>query len=80
MLFHMSYSIDCYAASERLNELVGSRTKNISAWDGHFYAKRAIQKLGLEKRGGVTRLGISIYNTSTEVKKTIEILFKHAKI
>ena len=48
--------------------------KNISAWDGHFYAKRAIQKLGLEKRGGVTRLGISIYNTSTEVKKTIEIL------
>ena len=48
--------------------------KNISAWDGHFYAKRAIQKLGLEKRGGVTRLGISIYNTSTEVEKTIEIL------
>ena len=48
--------------------------KNISAWDGHFYAKKAIQKLGLEKRGGVTRLGISIYNTSTEVEKTIEIL------
>ena len=28
----MFYAIDCDALSERLNELVGSTTKNISAW------------------------------------------------
>lgn len=41
--------------------------KNICAWDGHFYAIRAIEVLGLLERGGVTRLGISLYNTWDEV-------------
>lgn len=41
--------------------------KNIFAWDGHFYAIRAIEVLGLLERGGVTRLGISLYNTPEEV-------------
>ena len=36
---------------------------NICAWDGHFYALKAIQDLDLEKIGGVTRLGVSLYNT-----------------
>ena len=34
---------------------------NICAWDGHFYALKAIQDLDLEKIGGVTRLGVSLY-------------------
>ena len=29
----MFYAVDCNAISEHLNELVGSRTKNLSAWD-----------------------------------------------
>ncbi len=41
--------------------------KNICAWDGHFYAIRAIEVLGLLEQGGVTRLGISLYNTRDEV-------------
>jgi cysteine desulfurase family protein (TIGR01976 family) len=45
--------------------------KNICAWDGHFYAIRAIEVLGLLERGGVTRLGISLYNTEEEVDLTI---------
>lgn len=40
---------------------------NICAWDGHFYAQRAIEVLGLLEKGGVTRLGISAYNTEAEV-------------
>lgn len=40
---------------------------NICAWDGHFYAIRAIEALGLLEQGGVTRLGISLYNTEEEV-------------
>jgi len=49
---------------------------NICAWAGHFYAIKAIQKLKLEKVGGVTRLGISIYNTEEEIKKTVNIISK----
>lgn len=49
---------------------------NICAWDGHFYALKAIQKLGLEKIGGVTRLGISAYNTKEEISRTINIISK----
>ena len=48
--------------------------KNICAWDGHFYAKKAIEKLKLDKVGGVTRLGISCYNSIEEIDKTIEVI------
>lgn len=41
--------------------------RNICAWDGHFYAIRAIEILGLLEAGGVTRLGISLYNTREEI-------------
>ena len=49
---------------------------NICAWDGHFYALKAIQDLDLEKIGGVTRLGVSLYNTEEEIYRTIEIISK----
>jgi selenocysteine lyase/cysteine desulfurase len=42
-------------------------SKNIFGWDGHFYAIHAIEVLGLLEKGGVTRLGISVYNTMDEV-------------
>jgi cysteine desulfurase family protein (TIGR01976 family) len=52
--------------------------KNICAWDGHFYAIRAIEVLGLLERGGVTRLGISLYNTEEEVDLTVAEVTKLA--
>lgn len=51
-------------------------TKNIFAWDGHFYAIRAIEILGLLERGGVTRIGMSVYTTADEVNQVIEELRK----
>ena len=45
--------------------------KNMCAWDGHFYAIRAIEALGLLEKGGVTRLGISLYNTEEEINRVI---------
>jgi cysteine desulfurase family protein (TIGR01976 family) len=48
--------------------------QNICAWDGHFYALKAIQQLGLESRGGVTRLGISLYNTRKEIDRVVEVI------
>lgn len=47
---------------------------NICAWDGHFYARRAIEVLGLLERGGVTRLGISAYNTEAEVDAVLSAI------
>jgi selenocysteine lyase/cysteine desulfurase len=48
--------------------------KNICAWDGHFYAIHAIEVLGLLEKGGVTRLGVSVYNTEEEIDFTISTL------
>lgn len=49
-------------------------TKNICAWDGHFYAIRAMEILGLMEKGGVTRLGISVYNTSEDIEAVLNEL------
>jgi len=46
--------------------------RSIFAWDGHFYALRGIEVLGLRETGGVVRLGISAYTTEEEVEYTIE--------
>jgi len=43
----------------------------ICAWDGHFYAIRPMEVLGLLERGGVTRLGISLYNTAEEIQRVL---------
>ena len=53
--------------------------KNICAWDGHFYAVRAIEVLGLLEKGGVTRLGISLYNTKEEIDFVLEEIQRIAK-
>lgn len=52
--------------------------KNICAWDGHFYAIRTIETLGLLEKGGVTRLGLSVYNTEDEVTMVIDEIKKIA--
>ena len=35
---------------------------------------KAIQKLGLEEQGGVTRLGVSVYNNEEEIENTIKVI------
>lgn len=52
--------------------------KNICAWDGHFYAIRTVETLGLLEKGGVTRLGLSVYTTDDEVTMVIDELKKIA--
>lgn len=48
----------------------------ICGWDGHFYARRAVEVLGLLEKGGLTRFGISIYNTPEEIAFTLDVLEK----
>jgi cysteine desulfurase family protein (TIGR01976 family) len=46
----------------------------ICAWDGHFYAQRAIEMLGLAVEGGVTRMGINMYNSQEDVEYTVKCM------
>ena len=69
----VSFVHDEFTANEICQKLA---KENICAWDGHFYALKSIQALGLEEKGGVTRLGISVYNTLEEINRTVEIISK----
>lgn len=64
----VSFTLEGKTPLDVCNQLA---TKNICAWDGHFYAIHAMEVLGLLEKGGVTRLGISVYNTQEEVDTTI---------
>jgi len=48
--------------------------RGIFAWDGHFYAIRALEILGLRARGGVVRMGISGYITEKDVDRALEMV------
>lgn len=48
--------------------------KGILTWDGHFYAIRPVEVLGLLEKGGLVRVGISLYNTIEEVDRLLEAL------
>ena len=46
--------------------------KGICAWDGHFYAIRPVEVLGLLERGGVTRVGVSLYTTDEDIDRLLD--------
>lgn len=64
----VSFTTDRWTAGE---VCVALAEAGICAWDGHFYAIRAIEKLGLLERGGVTRLGVLLYNSEEEVDRVL---------
>ncbi|HEX6901527.1 MAG TPA: cysteine desulfurase-like protein [Thermoanaerobaculia bacterium] len=45
--------------------------RGLQVWDGHFYAIRAMEVLGLAERGGVLRTGIVMYNTREEIDRLL---------
>ena len=58
------------AVCKRLGE------EGVCAWDGHFYAIRSTEVLGLLEKGGVTRMGLSLYNTESDIDRTLKVLKK----
>ena len=46
--------------------------RGIQVWDGHFFAIRPVEALGLLERGGLLRTGIVMYNTREEVDRLLE--------
>jgi selenocysteine lyase/cysteine desulfurase len=67
----ISFTIGSLRAEEICTRL-GER--GFCTWDGHFYALRAIEVLGLLDRGGVTRVGLSLYNTADEISMLLDEL------
>jgi selenocysteine lyase/cysteine desulfurase len=45
--------------------------EGICVWDGHFYAARAVQVLGLSDRGGLLRTGVSIYSSREDLQRLL---------
>ena len=48
--------------------------QGIFVWDGHFYALGVVERLGLEKQGGLVRIGFAHYNTLEEVARVVRAL------
>jgi len=49
---------------------------NVCTWSGHFYAIKSTEVLGLAEKGGVTRMGISVYNVKEDIERTLDIMKK----
>jgi cysteine desulfurase family protein (TIGR01976 family) len=64
----VSITIDGVPAIEAARKL---GAKGLQVWDGHFYAIRAIEALGLAERGGVLRTGVVMYNTPEEIERLV---------
>jgi cysteine desulfurase family protein (TIGR01976 family) len=47
---------------------------NIYVWDGNFYALAVVERLGLESKGGIVRVGLTHYNTVHEIQHLITAL------
>jgi len=56
----------------KIAEFLGER--GIFTWDGNFYALNLSERLGVEQKGGVLRVGLVHYNTSDEVDRMIAAL------
>jgi cysteine desulfurase family protein (TIGR01976 family) len=48
--------------------------RGIFTWDGNFYALNLSERLGVEQKGGVLRIGMVHYNTAEEVERLLAAL------
>ncbi|WP_353932094.1 aminotransferase class V-fold PLP-dependent enzyme [Okeanomitos corallinicola TIOX110] len=48
--------------------------KGIFTWHGNFYAMELTEKLGVEKSGGLLRIGLAHYNTGEEIEQCLQTI------
>lgn len=53
--------------------------RGIFTWDGNYYALNLTERLGIEKDGGLLRIGLVHYNTAEEVDRLLAALNKFAQ-
>ena len=56
----------------QLAERLGER--GIFVWDGTYYALNLTERLGVERDGGMLRIGLVHYNTASEVDRLLAVL------
>ena len=54
---------------QKIAEFLAERA--VQVWHGHFYAQRVIDHFELNDRGGLLRVGMSVYNTEWEVDRLL---------
>ncbi|RPI27817.1 MAG: aminotransferase class V-fold PLP-dependent enzyme, partial [Actinomycetota bacterium] len=64
----VSFTLDGMSAPDVCRTL-GER--GLFLWDGHFYAFKLVERLGLMDRGGLVRAGLAPYNTMDEAERLI---------
>jgi selenocysteine lyase/cysteine desulfurase len=64
-------------APRRIAEALGER--GIFVWDGNYYALAVTERLEVEDKGGMVRVGLVHYNTAEEVDRLIEELHRLTK-
>ena len=64
-------------APRAISEALGR--EGIATWDGDFYAKGLIERLGLAESGGVVRIGLTHYNTNAEIDRVVGALARIAE-
>ena len=52
--------------------------RGIFTWHGNFYAQKLTTRLGVEKTGGLLRIGMVHYNTLSEVQRMLQALHEIA--
>ena len=65
----VSFTIEGMTAETACRRLGG---RGLFLWDGHFYAIRLVEVLGLLERGGLIRAGLAPYNTALEVERLLK--------
>ena len=53
--------------------------RGIFTWDGNFYAQNLTERLGVEEKGGLLRIGLVHYNTADEVDRLLAALYEFAQ-
>lgn len=48
--------------------------RGVCAWDGDYYARELMDAIGVTEFGGAVRLGLSHYNTASEVEHILEVV------
>jgi selenocysteine lyase/cysteine desulfurase len=46
----------------------------VFVWDGNYYAINLTERLGVEDKGGMVRIGLVHYNTHAEIDRLIAVL------
>jgi selenocysteine lyase/cysteine desulfurase len=52
----------------------------IFVWDGNYYALAVTERLGVEDRGGMVRVGIAHYNAAAEVDRLLDLVNDLARL